>query len=58
MKQCLEKLWRLNKINSKLKLFYRENRFLTPAPTRLLCNALIPPQFDYACSVWYPNLAN
>ena len=23
---------------------------------RLLCNAIIQPQFDYACSAWYPNL--
>ena len=23
---------------------------------RLLCNALIQPLFDYACSAWYPNL--
>ena len=23
---------------------------------RLLCNALIQPHFDYACSAWYPNL--
>ena len=21
-----------------------------------LCNALIQPHFDYACSAWYPNL--
>ena len=23
---------------------------------RLLCNVLIQPHFDYACSAWYPNL--
>ena len=22
---------------------------------RLLCNALIQPHFDYACSAWHPN---
>ena len=22
----------------------------------MLCNALIQPHFDYACSAWYPNL--
>ena len=32
------------------------NRFLTPELRRLLCNALIEPHFDYACSAWYPNL--
>ena len=25
---------------------------------RLLCNALIQPHFDFACSAWYPNLNN
>ena len=24
---------------------------------RILCNALIQPNFEYACSVWYPNLS-
>ena len=46
----------INKINNKLKLLYRKNRFLTPTLRRLLCNALIQPHFDYACSAWYPDL--
>ena len=46
----------INKINNKLKFRYRKNRFLTPTLRRLLCNALIQPHFDYACSAWYPNL--
>ena len=46
----------INKINSRLKFLHRKNKFLTPAPPRLLCNALIQPHFDYASSVWYPNL--
>ena len=46
----------LNKVNSKLKFLYRKNKFLTPSLRRLLCNALIQPHFDYACSAWYPNL--
>ena len=33
----------INKINSRLRL--------------LLCNAIIQPHFDYACSAWYPNLS-
>ena len=45
----------IKKINQKLKFLYRKNRFLTPE-LRLLCNAIIQPQFDYACSAWYPNL--
>ena len=30
--------------------------YLTPYLKRLLCNALIQPHFDYACSGWCPNL--
>ena len=33
----------IEKINSRLKFLYRKNR-------------LIQPHFDYACTVWYPNL--
>ena len=46
----------INKINGRLKFLYRKNRYLTPYLKRLLCNALIQPHFDYACSAWYPNL--
>ena len=46
----------INKINNKLKFLYRKHRFLTPTLRRLLCNALIQPHFNYACSAWYPNL--
>ena len=46
----------VNKINNKLKFLCRENRFLTPTLRRLLCNALIQPHFNYACSAWYLNL--
>ena len=46
----------INKINGKLKFLYRKNSFLTPGLRRMLCNALIQPHFDYACSTWYPNL--
>ena len=38
-----------SKINTLL------NKFLSPQLRRLLCNALIQPHFDYACSVCYPN---
>ena len=40
----------LNKINGKLKLLYRKNKFLTPALRRMLPNVLIQPYLDYACS--------
>ena len=46
----------INKINNKLKFIYqkkKKNRFLTLR--QLLCNALIQPHFDCACSAWYPN---
>ena len=46
----------LNKINSKLKFLYRKRSFLTPTLKRSLCNALIQPHFDYACSAWYLGL--
>ena len=50
-------LYVLHKINNKLKLLYRKNCFFTPTLGRLLCNVLIQPHFDYACSAWYPNLS-
>ena len=46
----------INEINGMLKFFYTKNRYLTPYVKRLLCNALIQPYFDYACSAWYPDL--
>ena len=49
-------LYVLNKLNARLKFLYRKNEFLTPALRRLLCNALIQPHFDYACSAWYTSL--
>ena len=36
--------------NGKLKLFHRNNKFLTPTLHRMLCNALIQPHFHYARS--------
>ena len=46
----------INKISSRLRFLYRKNRFLSPPLRRLLCNSLIQPHFDHACSAWYPNL--
>ena len=46
----------VSKINTRLKFLYRKNKILSLQLRRLLCNALIQPHFDYACSVWYPNL--
>ena len=47
----------IDKINSRLKFLHRQNRFLTPHLHQLLCNALIQPVFDYACTAWFPNLS-
>ena len=46
----------INKINSRLKFLYRQNKFLDIPLRRLLCNAMIQPFFDDACNAWYPNL--
>ena len=45
----------IDKINSRLKFLHRQNCFITPS--RLLCNALIEPLFDYACTAWFSNLS-
>ena len=45
----------IHKIN-KPKFLYRKNVFSTAKLRRLLCNVLIQPHFDYACSAWYLNL--
>ena len=46
----------INKINSRLRFLYCQNRFLSFPLRRLLCNAMIQPFFDYACNAWYPNI--
>ena len=45
-----------NKISSRLRVLYRRNRYLSPSLRRLLCNSLVQPHVDYACSAWHPNL--
>ena len=47
----------IDKINSRLKIVHRQNRFLTSPLRRLLCNTLIQPLFDYACTAWFLNLS-
>ena len=46
----------INKVNSRLRFLYRQNKFLDIPLRRLLCNAMIQPFLDYACNAWYPNL--
>ena len=45
----------INKVSSGLKFLYHQNRFLNFPLSRLLCNAMIQPFFDYARNAWYPN---
>ena len=47
----------ISKVNARLKLLHRKNKYLTPNLRRLLCHALIQLHFDYACAAWYPNLS-
>ena len=46
----------INKINSRPRYLYRKNRFVSQLIFRPICNALIQPRFDYACSSCYPDL--
>ena len=46
----------LKKINTKLNFLWRQSNYLNYSPRRLLCNALIQPQFDYGWTSWYPVL--
>ena len=45
-----------NKINSRLRFLYRQDRFSKKPLRRLLCDTMILPFFDYACPAWYPSL--
>ena len=46
----------INKVNSRLKCLYRQNKFLDFPLRRLLSYAMIQPFFDYTCNAWHPNL--
>ena len=46
----------VSKINIRLKFLHQKDKFLSPQLNRLLCNVLMQHHFDYAWSVWYPNL--
>ena len=47
----------IDKVNSRLKFLHRQNCFLTLPLRKLLCNAMIQPVFDYACTAWFSNLS-
>ena len=46
----------INKISTRLRFLYHQNRFLNFPLCRLLCNAMIQTFFDYVCNTWYPNI--
>ena len=46
----------IRKINNRLKFLHRKDQYLNYQLRRLLCNAIIQPSFDYACSSWFSNL--
>ena len=39
----------ISKINYRLRFLYRKKKFLSQPLRRIICNALIQPNFDYAC---------
>ena len=51
---CSQHLWEtlkvITKVNARLKFLHQKNKYLTPNLHHLLCNALMQPHFDYACS--------
>ena len=46
----------LSLVNNRLKFLYQKQKFLTLPLHRSLCNSLIQPRYDYACSAWYSFL--
>ena len=45
----------INKVNSRLRFLYRQNKFLD-IPLRIPIPIPLQPFFDYACNAWYPIL--
>ena len=46
----------INKINPRLRILYRQKRFLNVLLRRLPCNTLIQTVFEYGCSASYVNI--
>ena len=46
----------INKINSRLRFLYCQNRFLNVPLHRLRCNAMIQPFFNCVCNAWYSDI--
>ena len=47
----------LGKVNGRLKYLYRQGKYLPKNLKHTLCNALLSPIFDYACSSWYNGVS-
>ena len=47
-----------NKMNSRLRFLYRQNRFLNAPLSRLLCNAMNQPFFDLHVMLGTQTLKN
>ena len=43
----------LKEVNTKVKFLYKQIKCLKQRLKRLLCNALIQPNFDYGCTSWF-----
>ena len=46
----------LSKLNNKLRFLYRKQKYLDKETRILLCNSLIQPHYDFACTSWFPLL--
>ena len=47
----------ISKINVRSKILHRKSKYLTPNLCHVLCNTLMQPYLDCACSVWCPYLS-
>ena len=54
--KVLNKIFWKTAIFQKLKFLYTKNSCLAPELRKMLCNALIHPNFEHACSAWYSNI--
>ena len=47
----------LSLVNNRPKFLYWKQKFVTLPLHHSLCNSLILPHYDSACSAWYPSLS-
>ena len=46
----------IKKVNAKLKFLYRKSAYFGKNERKLLCSALVNPQFEYSCKAWYRSV--